>query len=250
MHLEDLADALLLTLGRVDQLRTRVSLTRVNADVGQSPEERVNRNLERERGERLGRIRVALDDLLFIANVASFGRRHVERAGQVVDDSIEHRLDATVLEGRTTENRVDLAVDSELADGLLDFGHREVGVTLHEAPEERVVSLSDDLEQRGAVLVGLVDQVGRDLFDGVLGAHLDVTLGVSAPRESAHLNQVNDALEAVLETNRKLDDQWLGTEALDDGVDGEVEVGAELVHLVDEADARNVVLVGLAPDGL
>ena len=29
---------------------------------------------------------------------------------------------------------------------------------------------------------------------------------------------------------------------------GEVEVGADLVHLVDEADARHVVLVGLAPD--
>ena len=32
--------------------------------------------------------------------------------------------------------------------------------------------------------------------------------------------------------------------------DGEVEVRAELVHLVDEADARDVVLVGLTPDGL
>ena len=29
-----------------------------------------------------------------------------------------------------------------------------------------------------------------------------------------------------------------------------VEVGAEAVHLVDEAHARDVVLVGLAPDGL
>ena len=37
---------------------------------------------------------------------------------------------------------------------------------------------------------------------------------------------------------------------VDDGVDREVEVGAELVHLVDEADARDVVLVGLTPHGL
>ena len=42
----------------------------------------------------------------------------------------------------------------------------------------------------------------------------------------------------------------LAPRRLDDGVDGEVEVGAELVHLVDEADARHVVLVGLAPDRL
>jgi pyrrolidone-carboxylate peptidase len=33
-------------------------------------------------------------------------------------------------------------------------------------------------------------------------------------------------------------------------VDREVEVRADLVHLVDEADARDVVLVGLAPDRL
>ena len=32
--------------------------------------------------------------------------------------------------------------------------------------------------------------------------------------------------------------------------DGEVEVRAQLVHLVDEADARNVVLVSLAPHSL
>ena len=32
--------------------------------------------------------------------------------------------------------------------------------------------------------------------------------------------------------------------------DGEEEVSAQLVHLVDEADAGHVVLVGLAPDGL
>ena len=48
----------------------------------------------------------------------------------------------------------------------------------------------------------------------------------------------------------QLDDQRLGLEAVHDGVDREVEVRAELVHLVDEADARDVVLVGLTPDGL
>ena len=35
-----------------------------------------------------------------------------------------------------------------------------------------------------------------------------------------------------------------------DRLDGELEVGSQLIHLVDEADARNIVLVGLAPHGL
>ena len=42
----------------------------------------------------------------------------------------------------------------------------------------------------------------------------------------------------------------LAADAVDDVVDAVEEVGADLVHLVDEHDARNVVLVGLAPDGL
>ena len=33
-------------------------------------------------------------------------------------------------------------------------------------------------------------------------------------------------------------------------LNGEVEVSAQLVHLVDEADTRDVVLVGLTPHGL
>ena len=39
-------------------------------------------------------------------------------------------------------------------------------------------------------------------------------------------------------------------EAVLDHLDGVVEVGAGAVHLVDEADARDVVAVGLAPDRL
>ena len=48
VHLENLADALFLALGRVDDLRTRVCVTRVNANVGQATEEGMHGNLERE----------------------------------------------------------------------------------------------------------------------------------------------------------------------------------------------------------
>jgi hypothetical protein len=84
-----------------------------------------------------------------------------------------------------------------------------------------------------AVLRGLVDQVGRDLLDGVVVAHLDLT----TPGERAHLDEVDDTDEVVLGADRKLYHQRRGAQALDDRLDGEVEVRAELVHLVDEADA-------------
>ena len=39
-------------------------------------------------------------------------------------------------------------------------------------------------------------------------------------------------------------------QAVADGTNREVEIGAHLVHLVDEADTGDVVLVGLTPHGL
>ncbi|CAB4572904.1 unannotated protein [freshwater metagenome] len=176
VHLEDLADALFLALGCVGNRSAGVDLTGVHANVGQTTEEWVNSNLECETGERVGRNRVTFDDLLFVAHVVALCCRNVERAGEVVNNCVEHRLYTAVLEGRATENRVDLGVDGHLADGLLDLGYREVGVTLEEAVEKIVVAFGNTLDELLAVLVGLVDQVSRDLFDLVLGAELNVTL--------------------------------------------------------------------------
>ena len=53
-----------------------------------------------------------------------------------------------------------------------------------------------------------------------------------------------------LGADRQLDRHGVGAEAVDHGLDRAVEVRADAVHLVDERDARDVVLVGLAPDGL
>ena len=48
----------------------------------------------------------------------------------------------------------------------------------------------------------------------------------------------------------QLDDERVGLQAVDDHLHGAVEVGADAVHLVDEAHARHLVGVGLAPHGL
>src|SRR6185437_13405811 len=61
--------------------------------------------------------------------------------------------------------------------------------------------------------------------------------------------QVDDALECVGLSDRDLDRHSRGAKALEDAVEAEVKVSAELVHLIDEADARDVVLGGLTPDG-
>ena len=57
-------------------------------------------------------------------------------------------------------------------------------------------------------------------------------------------------LKLLLGADRQLDADRVGADARHDVVDALEEIGADLVHLVDEDDARHLVLVGLAPDRL
>ncbi len=64
------------------------------------------------------------------------------------------------------------------------------------------------------------------------------------------LYQVDDALQVGLRADRQLDRHRVRAEAIDHRLHGVLEVGADAVHLVHEGDARDQVLVGLAPHGL
>ncbi len=68
-----------------------------------------------------------------------------------------------------------------------------------------------------------------------------------APDHGLHLHQVDDALELVFRADGNLNRHRTALQPVHDGVDGVVEIRAHAVHLIDEADARNVVLVGLPP---
>ena len=60
---------------------------------------------------------------------------------------------------------------------------------------------------------------------------------------------VNDADKVGFRTHRESHHYRTSPQAVNDGLDRKVEVRAQLVHLVDEADTRHVVLVSLAPHG-
>src|SRR6201999_3753703 len=64
-----------------------------------------------------------------------------------------------------------------------------------------------------------------------------------------HLHDVDNALEIGFAADRPGDDHRAGAQTVDHHVDATLEVGTGAVHLVDEADARHVILVGLAPHG-
>src|SRR4051794_4654122 len=242
VHLIDLADPLLAVLGAVEHRGPGVEPAGVDADVGELAQVLVGLDLEGQRRERLVLVGVPEDLGLTVERGADDGL-DVQRAGQVVGDGVEHGLDALVLERRAGQDRVHLARDRRLADGGLDGLDGDL-LTTEVGLHDRVVVLGDALEELLPVLGGLVGQLRGDLLDRVVLAELRV----AAPGEGAHLDQVDDADEVGLGADRDLQHQRVGPEALDHHVDAAEEVGTRAVELVDEAHARDAVLLRLPPD--
>ncbi len=111
--------------------------------------------------------------------------------------------------------------------------------------EDLVVSLAHLLDELLAVVLGLVEHVGRNLADDVVGAHGFIVVG-----NRLHADEVDNAEELVFGTDGELDGDGIRFELADDLIERPFEVCADAIHLVDEADARDTVFVGLAPDGL
>src|SRR5439155_22412863 len=82
------------------------------------------------------------------------------------------------------------------------------------------------------------------------GTFSNRVVGLVAEGERLLLEDVDDAFVATFRANRDLDRHWVGTQAIDDHGQRTLEARAGAIHLVDEADARDAVLVGLPPDGL
>src|SRR5271170_541944 len=67
------------------------------------------------------------------------------------------------------------------------------------------------------------------------------------PYDGLHAQKIDDAFEIALRPDRQLNAYRAAANFRFDLVDASKKVGADLVHLVDEYDARNVVFVGLSP---
>ena len=177
------------------------------------------------------------------SRVAAGDRRHVQRAGQEVDDRVEHRLDALVLQGRAGQHRDDLVGQRSDANRAAQLVGTDL-LALEELVRDVVVEVGQRLDHLLAPFVGDRLDLGRDVTD------LDLVPQVVAVGDRLHVDEVDDAAERVLGADRHLERDGVHAEAVADHVDHAPEVGARAVELVDEAEARDGVLVGLAPDGL
>ena len=106
-----------------------------------------------------------------------------------------------------------------------------------------VIELNSSVDQQGAIFNSLVFQVGWNFFIVVIRAESFVF-----PNNSLHAYQINDALEVVLGADWQLNTNSATADLGFNVSNAFVEIGADLVHLVDEHNARNVVLVGLTPN--
>ncbi len=135
-------------------------------------------------------------------------------------------------------------VTRETADGLLELQGRG-GLFLKEHGADLLVLVSDGFDQVLERLGGEFLLVVGDVGELVGGAELVVV----QIEDGLLVDNVDLALELVFGAEGDEDGPGVGAELVAHLIDGVLEIGTDAVHLVDESDAGNAVLVGLAPDG-
>ena len=166
----------------------------------------------------------------------------IERRGQIIDHRIEQRLHTFVLERRSHHHREQLQPDRRLAQRRLQFIRRN-RFAFEKLVQNVVIVLGDGFDQLRVERFRLFLQVRGNLADDVLGANRLVV-----PDDGLHLDQVDDTAKLVFLSDGNLNRDGLGVEALAEGIDGMLEISTHLVDLVNEANSRDAVLVGLTPN--
>ena len=140
-----------------------------------------------------------------------------------------------------------MARDRRPSQGCTEEAGRDL-LLVQELLGNGVVESGQDVDESGARRYGLLREVGRDI-DGRVRLAAGGAL-FFPPDKRLHLEQVDHSDETALDTDRELYYRDGRSQAVLDHVDAPGEVRPDPVHLVDEADARDLVLVGLAPDSL
>ncbi len=196
------------------------------------------------RRERLVLAGLSLDRLA--AHVDALGGLDVDRRRQEVDDRVEHGLDALVLERRAAQHRHELEGQCPGTYGGLDLVGAEL-VAFEVLLQQVVVDVRDRLEQLAACVAA------ASAYSGGMS-----TISNFAPSVSSSSGQTTAFIatrsitprKSLSDADRELHDGGHRVEPVADHRDAALEVGADAVHLVDEAEAGDVVLVGLAPHRL
>src|SRR5215469_1919728 len=216
----------------------------VNANKRKLSDERVGHDLKGQRRKGFVVVGFPVKNFLRMIRIGPLGWRNIERRRQVVNDRIEQRLHAFVLERRSAKNREQLEFDDAATQRLAQFLGRD-RLAFEELMQHLIVVFGDALYQLGMESFGFLPQLSGNLFDFVLGAHRFV-----APVDRLHVDEIDYTLEIRFLTDGNLDGYGAGVKTFADGIDGMLKIGAHLIHLVNEADTRDPIFIGLPPYGL
>jgi hypothetical protein len=239
VHLQETTDPLAALLRGVPDVRARLERSGVDPDEGQVPDVRIRHDLEGDRRE--GLVAIRPPQLLRTLLVDTRNRGHVERRRQVVHDGVEERLYALVLEGGSTEHGNHRETDRRGANRLAQPIFGDIGA-VQVLLQKLLVVVGDCFEQPLAIRLCRRGKVVRDLL--FMEARAERLL---VPDHGLHGDQIDHPAEALFLADRDLHDQGNRSELLLDLADHGIEVRADPIHLVDECDSRNRVLVRLAP---
>ena len=156
VHQQHTADTLALVLGRIEHRGARIDLAGIDAGEGQRPDKRIVHDLEGKHRERLV---VTSDTDGFFAgiHVDALDRFAIERRRQIIDNGVEQRLHALVLEGRAAEHRN----KGDMANGFADepFQRRLVRLGAVEISAHHIViELDSRFDQIVAIFFRLLFQ--------------------------------------------------------------------------------------------
>mmetsp|Transcript_67250 Transcript_67250/g.146582 ORF Transcript_67250/g.146582 Transcript_67250/m.146582 type:complete len:536 (+) Transcript_67250:681-2288(+) len=246
VHEHHASKTLLRLRARVVEGVSRLHHAGVDAEEGQGAHVGVVGNLEGEAGERGLVNTLPFQRLLLVLGVLALNWREVSGRGQVVQDCVQQRLHALVLEGSATQDWHEGHADASLPNALLQHLLRRLLTGLQISFQHLLVLLHCILDQLLPILLDEVLHALRDVVRHLkFGSHL-----LALPDYRLHCDEVIEALIRLRLANRKLDGHGFAAQLRHHHLHVLVEISTCSVHFVDEAHSRHLVLVGLAPDGL
>ena len=200
----------------------------------------IGNNLEDQGRQRLIVIGVA-QKFAAVLGMLAFDRRNIQRRGQKRHHHVEQGLHAFVLQGGSTHHRMQDAGDRSPAQRRNDLFIADV--FFFEELHRQVLVVFDDRFDH--FLTTGLRHFPMTFRDGMI---IDIRTFVVAISDQLHLEQINDAFEGLATAVGHLNNHRIGLEPIDHHVDAAVEIRARAIHLVDEAEPRDLIFGCLPPD--
>ena len=158
-----------LFLDGVQNIRTGGHRPRIDTGERQRTDERVVHDLERQSGQGFV-VRRVTNGFLAFRSRANDGR-NVQRGRQIIDDRVQHRLNAFVFERRTAQDGNEAHGNRAFANALLQRFQRDF-LAFQVVFHRLIVLFDDGFDHFGMVLVGQFLQIGGNFTVSEFGAQM------------------------------------------------------------------------------